>query len=69
MENGVFTGEYVGTDYVFNPENTVTRGEFLSMCMSAAGCDLLKGVSTTGFADDDAINAWLKPYVATALMN
>ncbi len=68
-ENGVFTGEYVGDDYVFNPDTEVTRGEFLSMCMTAAGCDLLKGVSSTGFKDDGTIGEWLKPYVATALMN
>ncbi len=68
-ENGVFTGEYVGEDYVFNPDSTVTRGEFLSMCMTAANCALLKGVSSTGFQDDSDIDSWLKPYVATALMN
>ncbi len=68
-ENGVFTGEYVGDDYVFNPDAEVTRGEFLTMCMTAAGCDLLKGVSSTGFRDDGEIGQWLKPYVATALMN
>ncbi len=67
-ENGVFTGEYVGEDYVFNPDAEVTRGEFLSMCMTASGCDILKGVSSTGFEDDGSIGPWLKPYVATALM-
>ncbi|MCD7770165.1 MAG: S-layer homology domain-containing protein, partial [Oscillospiraceae bacterium] len=65
---GVFTGEYVGEDYVFNPDAAVTRGEFLTMCMTAAGCDLLRGVSSTGFGDDADIDAWLKPYVATALL-
>ncbi len=68
-ENGVFTGESVGSAYVFRPDDTVTRGEFLSMCMAAADVDLLKGVSSTGFQDDGAIDGWLKPYVATALMN
>ncbi len=68
-ENGVFTGESVGENYVFNPDAEVTRGEFLSMCMAAADRTVLKGVSTTGFEDDGNIGAWLKPYVATALMN
>ncbi len=67
-EAGVFTGEYVGDAYVFNPDAQVSRGEFLSMCMTAADCDVLKGVSTTGFQDDASIGPWLKPYVATALM-
>ena len=68
-ENGVFTGESVGDSYVFNPDAAVTRGEFLSMCMTAADRTVLKGVAATGFTDDDAIAPWLKPYVATALMN
>jgi len=68
-EAGVFTAEAVGSDHLFRPEETVTRGEFLSMCMTAANCDLLRGVSSTGFQDDEAIATWLKPYVSTALMN
>lgn len=68
-EAGVFTAEAVGSDHLFQPDETVTRGEFLSMCMTAADCDLLKGVSSTGFQDDDTIDTWLKPYVSTALLN
>ena len=68
-EAGVFTAETLGDDYVFAPAETVTRGEFLAMCMTAADCKLLKGVHSTGFLDDGDIAAWLKPYVATALMN
>ncbi len=68
-EKGVFTGETVGADYVFNPDAAVSRGEFLSMCMTAADCELLCGVSATGFMDDERISPWLKPYVATALLD
>ena len=68
-EKGVFTGETVGGAYVFDPDAEVSRGEFLSMCMTAADQDILRGVSSTGFEDDAAIGPWLKPYVATALMN
>jgi len=67
-ENGVFTGASLGADSVFDPDDTVTRGEFLVMCMNAADCDILSGVRSTGFADDTDIDGWLKPYVATALM-
>ena len=67
-EAGVFTGASLGADRVFDPDDSVTRGEFLAMCMNAAGCDLLSGVRSTGFADDADIESWLKPYVATALM-
>ncbi len=68
-ERGVFTGEKLGSQWVFQPEREVTRGEFLSMCMTLTGEDLLSGVASTGFADDADIGAWLKPYVATALMD
>lgn len=65
---GVFTAETVGGDCLFHPETDVTRGEFLSMCMTAADCSLLSGVRSTGFQDDEAIASWLKPYVSTALL-
>ena len=68
-ERGVFTGASLGADAVFDPEDTVSRGEFLVLCMNAAGSEVLEGVQSTGFADDDAIPGWQKPYVATALMN
>ena len=67
-ESGVFTGASLGAESVFDPDDVVTRGEFLVMCMNAAGCDILSGVRSTGFADDADIDGWLKPYVATALM-
>lgn len=66
-EEGIFTGGNLAGEYVFSPYDTVTRGEFLAMCMKAAGTKLLSGVSSTGFADDEAIAAWAKPYVGTAL--
>lgn len=68
-ERGIFTGEMLSGRWVFSPETEVTRGEFLSMCMSLTGGELLTGVTSTGFADDADIDAWLKPYVATALMD
>lgn len=68
-EQGIFTGEQIGGEYVFCPDATVTRGEFLAMCMELTGNDVLSGVSSTGFADDSQIPVWQKPYVATALMN
>lgn len=68
-EEGIFTGEKYGSAWFFSPDETVTRGEFLAMCMELAGEGLLSGVSTTGFLDDAEIPAWQKTYVATALMN
>lgn len=67
-ENGVFTGENLGGEYVFSPNRAVTRGEFLTMCMKVANVDVLTGVITTGFEDDYAIPSYQKPYVSTALL-
>ena len=68
-EKGVYTGEKIGQTYFFRPEEPVTRGRFLAMCMKLCGTPLLRGVTVTGFADDAAIEAWAKSYVSTAVMN
>lgn len=67
-ENDIFVGECLGGQYVFNPERPVTRGEFLTMCLKLAKSDILSGVLTTGFADDNKIPMYMKPYVSTALL-
>ncbi len=67
-ERGVFVGETVGGLYCFSPEESVTRGEFLTMAMTAAGVDALEGVTATGFYDDADIPAWTRGYVSAALM-
>lgn len=67
-EKGVFVGEQIGGKYVFDPEKPVTRGEFLVMCMSLSGAELLD-VARTGFFDDEEIPVWQKPYLTTALTN
>lgn len=68
-EHGLFTGEQYGSEYVFEPDREVTRAQFLTMCMKLDGGNILSGVRSTGFSDDDDIAVWLKPYVSTALMN
>ena len=67
-ETGIFTGRKVGESYFFDPDETVTRGEFLAMCMDASGMERLDGVKRTGFFDDEAISVWAKPYVSSALL-
>lgn len=68
-EQGVFTGRCVSGQYLFEPEASVSRGEFLAMCLAAHGEQMLEGVMSTGFGDDDAIPAWAKSSVSTARMN
>jgi len=67
-ENDIFVGESIGGRYVFSPNDPVTRGEFLTMCLKLTGSDILSGVITTGFADDSKIPSYMKPYVSTALL-
>ncbi len=66
-EENIYTGEKIGASYYFKPDDSVTRGEFLSMCMSAAGLDPLGGIEHTGFSDDELIPVWEKPYISAAL--
>lgn len=66
-ECGAFIGKQMGGEYYFEPEQTMTRGEFLSMCLEATGADLLSGVVSTGFTDDGDIPDWQKTYVASAV--
>lgn len=67
-EKGIFTGEKVGSQYLFSPDASVSRGEFLAMCLSAIGSEGLSGVCETGFFDDGDIPLWQKPYVAAAVL-
>lgn len=66
-EEGVYVGRYVDGRYFFDPDQTVTRAQFLTMAMSVAGLEDLEGVTLTGFSDDDAIPTWAKGAVSAAL--
>lgn len=68
-DKGILTGSCVAGQYLFEPETQVTRGEFLSMCMSLDGRSILSGITTTGFSDNGDISAWQRAYVSTALMS
>lgn len=65
-EQGVFVGQCVGGEYFFEPERTVTRGEFVAMAMNAAG-EQAEQTGVTGFCDDAVIPTWAKGYAAGAL--
>jgi hypothetical protein len=68
-EKGILIGEKLGNEYFFRPENVVTRGEFIAMCLQLCDAETLDGITRTGFSDDDSIPMWAKPYVSTALMS
>lgn len=62
---GLFVGEQVGGKLCFQPEKTVSRGEFLAMLVNALDIPVEEEASHTGFTDDAP--DWLKPYLAAAL--
>ena len=61
---GLFVGEQVGGQLVFNGDKTVSRGEFLAMAMEVLGIPVDESLTTSAY---DEIPAWLQPYVAAAL--
>ena len=66
-EEGIYVGRSVDGRYFFDPDQTVTRAQFLTMAMSVAGLEDLEGVTLTGFSDDNAIPTWAKGAVSAAL--
>ena len=62
-EKGVFTGGKIGDLYYFQPDQPVSRGEFLAMALETAGREVTS-VTMTGFCDDAAIPTWAKAYAA-----
>ena len=66
MKNtGLFIGETVNGEQYFQPEKTVTRGEFTAMLVKSLGITTEEDADYTGFTDD--IPSWLKPYLAAAM--
>lgn len=65
-EHGVFVGAKVGQDYFFEPQRTLTRGEFVAMALAAMDLQA-EEVSMTGFCDDASIPTWTKGWAVSAL--
>ena len=66
-EQGIYVGQSINGRYFFDPNAPVSRAQFLSMAMDAAGLEPLVGVTLTGFSDDEAIPTWAKGSVSAAL--
>lgn len=62
---GLFVGEKIGGKTCFQPEKTVSRGEFLTMLVKTLDIEVDENATYTGFTDE--IPSWLKPYLAAAL--
>lgn len=66
-EEGIFVGRQVSGAWFFDPEETVSRSEFLAMAMTAAGLEAEESAAATAFSDDEAISAWARGYAAAAV--
>ena len=65
-ELGIYTGSKIGENWYFEPDESVSRSEFLAMTMEMAGRDVTD-VTMTGFTDDEAIPVWAKAYAAAGV--
>ncbi|MDR0381634.1 MAG: S-layer homology domain-containing protein [Oscillospiraceae bacterium] len=66
-EEGVFVGQQMGDLHYFGPDLPVSRGEFITLAMTAIGSQTVTPVAVTGFSDDEGTPAWVKPYASAAL--
>lgn len=67
-EKNIYTGECIGEQHFFKPYSTVSKGEFLSMCLTATEHQLLTDVARTGLENDALLPAWVKNCVSTAVL-
>ena len=66
-EKGAFIGEKIGDEWLFSPDKTVTRGDFLMMAMRMCDMDTsLIAANRSGFADSNTFTPTQNRYIATA---
>lgn len=63
---GIMSGRLLGDDLYFQPDETVTRAEFVTMAMKSIGIRADSTLGSTLFDDDGDISPSLKGYIATA---
>lgn len=64
----IYTGKQIGGSYFFQPDNRMSRGEFLMTLIHAAGlADTMTPTVNTGLPNDQEIPTYLKRYVKQAV--
>ncbi len=63
---GIMGGKILGDDVYFNPDEELSRAEFVALAMKSVGVRPDSSISSSYFDDDADIPLSLKPYVATA---
>ena len=64
-QTGIFTAEQMGTSQCFQPEKTVTRGQFLAMVTQLLELEVSEQPEYTALAEQAP--QWLRPYIAAAV--
>lgn len=64
---GLYAGQALAGQSCFNPDQPLTRGEFLVMLMQLAEIAPEADTASTGFADEAGTPDWLRPYLAQAV--
>ena len=65
--SGLLGGKSVGGNACFDPNQAVSRGEFLVMVMNLADIAPDDSLLCSGFCDEDAAPVWVRPYLASAM--
>ncbi len=65
-EAGIMSGTQVGSEFYFNPDASVSRGEFVVMVLHAIGKEDMGDNGKTVFADDAQIPEHMRGYINTA---
>lgn len=68
-DNGLYQGRIVAGNLCFEPDASVSRGDFLAMSMQLLEKEPADAVLTSGFADESDTPIWMRPYVVSALRN
>lgn len=63
---GIMNGVMTGDNLNFNPDNSVTRGDFIVMVMKSRGIAKGGALDSGIFADDDKIPSAIRGYIAAA---
>lgn len=66
-ETGLYSGSTVGGHLCFEPEEAVSRGEFLVMAMKLVQAEADTTQLHSGFADEADTPVWMQPYIVSAL--
>ena len=62
---GLFVGEQIGSENCFQPEKTVSRGEFIAMVVKTLDIPVEETAAVNAGFEDAPV--WLKPYLTAAL--